>query len=60
VAIFPKDLVSAPRAFAERLFNVQRWTQMPHGGHFAALEEPTLLAEGLRRFFRPLRTSNST
>jgi len=26
VAIFPKDLVPAPRAFAERFFNVQRGT----------------------------------
>jgi pimeloyl-ACP methyl ester carboxylesterase len=57
VAIFPKDL-AAPRAFAERLFNVQHWTQMPRGGHFAALEEPTLLAEDLRAFFRPLRRSS--
>src|SRR5207247_10151927 len=59
VAIFPKDLVPAPRRFAERLFNVQRWTQMPRGGHFAALEEPTLLAEDLRALFRPLRRYSS-
>ena len=55
VAIFPKDLVNAPRAFAERFFDVQRWTEMPRGGHFAALEEPELLVEDIRAFFRPLR-----
>ena len=55
VAIFPKDLVLAPKAFAERFFNVQQWTEMPSGGHFAALEEPELLAEDIRSFFRPLR-----
>ena len=55
VAIFPKDLVPAPREFAERFFEVQRWTEMPRGGHFAAMEEPELLAEDLRAFFRPLR-----
>ena len=55
VAIFPKDLVPAPREFAERFFEVQRWTDMPRGGHFAAMEEPELLAEDLRAFFRPLR-----
>ena len=55
VALFPKDLIPAPRAFAERFFNVRRWTEMPHGGHFAALEAPELLAEDLRTFFRPLR-----
>ena len=55
VAIFPKDIVPAPREFAERFFEVQRWTEMPRGGHFAAMEEPELLAEDLRAFFRPLR-----
>ena len=36
---------------------VQRWTEMPRGGHFAALEEPELLVEDMRAFFRPLRAS---
>jgi pimeloyl-ACP methyl ester carboxylesterase len=58
VAIFPKDLVTAPREYAERFFNIQRWTEKPRGGHFAALEEPELLAADLRDFFRPLRESN--
>ncbi len=58
VAIFPHDLVPAPRAYAERFYNVQRWTEMPRGGHFAALEEPELLAEDLWAFFRPLRRPN--
>lgn len=44
-----------PRELAEHFFNVTRWTTMPRGGHFAALEEPQLLAEEIRRFFRPLR-----
>jgi pimeloyl-ACP methyl ester carboxylesterase len=44
-----------PRELAEHAFNVTRWTRMPRGGHFAALEEPQLLAEELRAFFRPLR-----
>ena len=54
-AIFPKDITPAPREFAERFFNVQRWQEMPRGGHFAALEEPGLLVSELREFFRPLR-----
>jgi pimeloyl-ACP methyl ester carboxylesterase len=32
-----------------------RWTEMPSGGHFAALEEPQRLAEELRAFYRALR-----
>ena len=54
-AMFPKDLSHPPREWAERFFNVRRWTEMPRGGHFAALEEPELLAEDIRAFFRPLR-----
>jgi pimeloyl-ACP methyl ester carboxylesterase len=34
---------------------VRRYTAMPRGGHFAALEEPDLLVEDIRAFFRPLR-----
>ncbi|RYG37231.1 epoxide hydrolase [bacterium] len=55
-AIFPKDLIPAPREFAERIYDVRRWTEMPKGGHFAALEEPELLAQEIQGFFRPLRT----
>jgi microsomal epoxide hydrolase len=54
-ALFPKDLVTAPREWAERFFNVRRWTEMPRGGHFAAWEEPQLFVQELREFFRPLR-----
>jgi pimeloyl-ACP methyl ester carboxylesterase len=54
-AQFPKDIGRPPREFVERFFNVQRFTEMPRGGHFAAWEEPELLARDLREFFRPLR-----
>lgn len=58
-AMFPKDLSRPPREWAERFFNVQRWTQMSRGGHFAALEAPEVLAEDIRAFFRPLRAKLS-
>ena len=54
-ACFPKDISNPPREWAARFFNVQRWTEMPSGGHFAALEEPQRLAEDIRAFFRSLR-----
>lgn len=54
-AIFPKDISQPPREWASRFFNVQRWTEMPRGGHFAAMEEPKLLAEDLRVWFRNFR-----
>ncbi|MBJ2348194.1 MULTISPECIES: epoxide hydrolase family protein [Pseudomonas] len=55
VALFPKELPLPPRSWVERGYNVQRWTQMPRGGHFAALEQPELLAEEIRAFFRDYR-----
>lgn len=54
-ALFPKDLVTPPREWADRFFNVQRWTEMPRGGHFAAAEEPELLAGEIRAMFGSLR-----
>jgi pimeloyl-ACP methyl ester carboxylesterase len=55
LAMFPKDLVPGPREWAERQFNVVRWTEMPKGGHFGEMEEPELLADDIRAFFRPMR-----
>ena len=40
-----------PREFAERLYDVQRWTEVPRGGHFAPVEEPELLARDISAFF---------
>jgi pimeloyl-ACP methyl ester carboxylesterase len=55
-AEFPHEILSPPRSVAERSYaNIQRWTTMPKGGHFAALEQPEALANEIRAFFRPLR-----
>jgi pimeloyl-ACP methyl ester carboxylesterase len=57
-AMFENEFISLgspPRELAERFFRVDRWTRLPNGGHFPALEEPALLAEEIRAFFRPLR-----
>jgi pimeloyl-ACP methyl ester carboxylesterase len=54
-AHFPKELSHPPRSWVERTFDVVQWTDMPSGGHFAAMEKPGLLATEIRRFFRPLR-----
>lgn len=48
--ISEKDLVPAPKEFAERIFNVVQWTQLPSGGHFAAMEQPRRLADDLFQF----------
>ena len=55
-ALFPAELLSwPPRSYAERVYNITRWTEMPRGGHFAALEQPTLLVDDIRTFARTLR-----
>jgi pimeloyl-ACP methyl ester carboxylesterase len=48
VSIFPRDLVPAPRSFAERFFDVRVWEEHPRGGHFSAWEEPGLFVTGVR------------
>ena len=57
IARFAKEAPFPPREWVERGYNVQRWTEFPSGGHFAAMEEPELLVEDIRSFFRPLRQS---
>ena len=55
-ALFPAEILSwPPRSYAERIYNIVRWTEMPYGGHFAALEQPELLVDDLRVFARTLR-----
>ncbi len=58
-AQFPKEIELPPRELVERTLRLARWTPMPRGGHFAALEEPQLLAEDLHAFFRPLRSTST-
>ena len=57
IAVFANNFVSEgtpPREWAERLYNVRRWTLMPSGGHFAAVEEPEHLARDIVAFFGDL------
>ena len=55
VAAFPREIIRPPREWAARVCNLQRWTPMAAGGHFAALEEPQALVEDIRAFYRELR-----
>jgi pimeloyl-ACP methyl ester carboxylesterase len=56
-AAFPHEIVRPPRSLAARIYDIRRWTQMPVGGHFAAMEQPSALAAEIRAFFRPLRSA---
>ena len=55
-AAFPKEILQPPRSIAQKTYtNIQRWTVMKKGGHFAAMEQPAALAEEIQAFFRTLR-----
>ena len=54
IARFPLEDPFPPRSYIERGYNVVHWTDMPAGGHFAAMEQPRLLAEDIRNFFRKI------
>jgi pimeloyl-ACP methyl ester carboxylesterase len=57
-AVFPAEILRwPPRSYAERIYNIQHWTEMPRGGHFAAMEEPQMLLDDIRTFARSLRRS---
>ena len=54
---FPHEIIRPPRSVAERVFrDIRRWSVMPRGGHFAAMEQPEALAQEIRELFRPLRS----
>ena len=52
---FKGDVWLQPRKWAERYYNLKRWTVIEHGGHFAPMEQPDVLVEDIRAFFRELR-----
>ena len=55
VAKFPKEMSEwPPKSYVERIFKIMHWTEMKKGGHFAALEQPDLLVNDLRKFLRGL------
>lgn len=56
-AAFPREIRRPPRSIAEKTYtDIRHWTEMPEGGHFAAMEQPEALARDVQAFFRPLRT----
>jgi pimeloyl-ACP methyl ester carboxylesterase len=55
-ALFPAEMLAwPPRSYVERIYNVAQWSEMPRGGHFAAMEQPDLLVDDIRTFARNLR-----
>jgi microsomal epoxide hydrolase len=57
-AEFPAEILRPPQSLAARAYSdIRRWTVMPKGGHFAAMEQPDALASEVREFFRPLRSA---
>jgi pimeloyl-ACP methyl ester carboxylesterase len=58
VAVFPKEIITPVRKWMDSRFtDIRHWSDMPKGGHFAAFEQPELLVQDVRAFFRSLRQS---
>ena len=55
ITVFRGELIQQPRRWAERYYNLKRWTPFSSGGHFAAMEEPVALTGDIRAFFKTLR-----
>ena len=53
-ASFPKELPTPPRSYIEKGYNIHQWTDMPAGGHFAAVEQPILLSDDIKKFFKKI------
>jgi len=53
-ANFPGEplYTAPPRSWADRAYNITRWSEMPRGGHFAAMEEPDLFVDDVRAWAR--------
>jgi pimeloyl-ACP methyl ester carboxylesterase len=50
-ANFPEEISRPPKGYMSKGYNIKRWTNMPKGGHFAAMEKPELLAADIKDFF---------
>lgn len=59
VVQFHMDLLPSEE-FTNKFFNVQQWTKMPKGGHFAAMEQPELLAEDIRKFVKQCTSATTS
>jgi epoxide hydrolase len=57
LAVFPRENFLALRHIADRTNNIVRWTEYDRGGHFAAMEEPDLVVDDIRAFFREIRAT---
>jgi pimeloyl-ACP methyl ester carboxylesterase len=59
-ADFPREVAVPPFRWVTQTYNVVQKTEMPKGGHFAALEQPQLLVQDIRAFFAKLNASGQT
>ncbi|WP_231512014.1 epoxide hydrolase family protein [Chondromyces apiculatus] len=55
IAAFPKEIMPMPERWCRAWFDLRRYTEMPRGGHFAAVEAPELFLDDVRAFFRARR-----
>lgn len=55
VANYPGEITRMPRRWVEHRYNLTHWSDLPRGGHFAAMQVPTIFVDEVRSFFRTVR-----
>ena len=61
VAVFPHDVYLPVRRLAERNINtITQWTEFSHGGHFAAMEQPSEFVQDVRAFANLISAGSSS
>lgn len=59
IASFLHEVIYIPRAWAQQKYvNIISFNYIPRGGHFAAFEEPELLAEDIVQFVEKVEKGN--
>ena len=57
-SIFPKEIFRASKRWAQKRYrNLIYWNRLDRGGHFAAMEQPELYVDEVRKAFGQLRAS---
>ena len=56
IARYPKEeILRFPRSWVAQIYNLTYWSELPRGGHFAAMEQPDLFVDDVRKFFATVR-----
>ena len=56
-SVFEEDIIFRPKKIMEKANNLKHWNTFKNGGHFAPMEQPKIIIDEIRKFFKEYRTS---